>query len=116
MALGLKHDDLVDVADHELERGCLRRERHAAALCAVHAAEVHREVLVDEDPDVVVTREAQDLGALVFEPVPDLAREVEVVRVALVAEALAVDREEVAVRVAELAGHQLRERERLQDR
>jgi hypothetical protein len=60
----------------------------------VHAAEVDRELLVDEHPDVVVAGEVELLAALVLEPVADLAREVEVLDVALVAEAEAVQGEE----------------------
>jgi hypothetical protein len=85
VALGLEDDDLVDLADLQVEIGGLGGvQGDAAALGAVDAAEVDGELLVDEDPDVVVPGEVELLSALVFEPVADLAREVEVLGVALV--------------------------------
>ena len=82
LALGLEHHDLVHVARREAEAG---RRRGVDGDRAIHrhvdAAEVHREVAVDEHPNVVVTREVEArVGTrLVAEPVLHFAREVEVV-------------------------------------
>src|SRR5262249_36204035 len=67
----------------------------------MQAPEVDRELAVDEDPEVVVAREAEDLAATVLELRVELGREAEVVLLAVVALAGVappgvVEREEVA--------------------
>ena len=71
---------------------------------------------VDEDPDVVVAGEVELLVAPVLEPVAELAREVEVVAVALVAEGAPIEREEGAVVEAVGARRDAAEGEPLDDR
>src|SRR4029078_9658216 len=79
--LRLKDGDLVDLADREREARRGRGVEGAAPRRrAVNAAEVDRELAVDEDPDVVVADELQGLAAAVLEPVADLAGEAVVVR------------------------------------
>src|ERR1017187_1323076 len=80
LSFGLEDDDLVDLAHSETEgRGRRRVERDAAGLRAVHAAQVHRQLAVHEDPHIVVADEGQALATLILEPVADLAGEAEVV-------------------------------------
>ena len=66
---------------------------------AVDAAQVDDQLVVDENPDVVVTGEAEGLPGLVGEHRRQLHREMVVVDVALVAPALAVDGEVRRTRV-----------------
>ena len=65
----------------------------------MHTAQVDREVVVDEYPDVIVTREAEGAATVVGEGRVNFRAEVVVVTQPLIAEALAVDRE-VAVELS----------------
>ena len=52
----------------------------------------YREAVVDEDPDVIVAREAEGAATMVRKGRVDLRAKVKVVAIPLVAEALAIDR------------------------
>ncbi len=77
MALGLEHDDFVHLAVGQPQRSYINRFLHRR----VNAADVQRQLAVDEHPDVVVAHELQHLRrrAVVFEPEAHLCGEVEVV-------------------------------------
>src|SRR5690606_37923762 len=109
--------DLVGVPYNQSEvRGCGCVQRDAAAEGGVNAAEIDHELSVDEHPDIVVTREAEDLSTGEGERVTELAREVEVLpRRPVVSEPQTIERDEVVraehVRVVGLLG----ERQRAED-
>src|SRR5690606_18129743 len=122
VALGLENDDLVDLALFEIQielpvdglglraglvdlrrrpRATVWLEGHRAFERRVHAAEVERELTLDEHPYVVVAAEVQHFAAAELEPVADLAREMEITRgrAAVDAEPVVVDREESVRRI-----------------
>ena len=92
--------EIVCGADGEAE--CV--ELDLAGCLLVHATDVDGELLVDEDPHVVVTKEAKGLAALVSEFELDLGCEEEIVptvlrrRVVGVVEAVAVGGKEGSAR------------------
>ena len=90
VALGEEQVEVV-VAPHREAEGV---QVHASGHCRVDAPEVNHQVVIDEYPQVVVAGEGEGLAALVREDRVDLVGEVVVVRPALVAEELTVDREE----------------------
>src|SRR5690606_40582578 len=125
VALGLENDDLVDLALFEIQielpvdglglraglvdlrrrpRATVWLEGHRAFERRVHAAEVERELTLDEHPYVVVAAEVQHFAAAELEPVADLAREMEITRgrAAVDAEPVVVDREESVRRIIEV--------------
>src|SRR5687768_10600221 len=63
VTLGLEHVEGIDLTRREAER----IEHHGRSLCHVHAAQIDDELVVDEDPDVVVSGEAEGFPALVLE-------------------------------------------------
>eukprot|EP00964_Phaeocystis_antarctica_P068564 scaffold41533_cov39-Phaeocystis_antarctica.AAC.2 len=80
----LQAADTIWAEGGEVQRG---------GLSAMHTAQVDREVVVDEYPDVIVTREAEGAATVVGEGRVNFRAEVVVVTQPLIAEALAVDRE-----------------------
>src|SRR5262249_26792025 len=81
VSFGLETRDLVHTTVHEPEVAGRRTvERHRTTRGAMHAAEVDRQPVVDEHPDVVVATELElrIRPRRVREPVLELAREVEV--------------------------------------
>ncbi len=75
VALGVEDIERIDLTGVEAE--VVELDAHAGV--PVYAADVDRQLLVDEHPDVVVTREREGLTAAVLEAGVDLGREVEVV-------------------------------------
>lgn len=72
---GVEDVQQIDLADGEAEVV----ELDACGGVAVYTADVDRQLLVDEHPDVVITREREGLAAAVLKAGVDLGREVEVV-------------------------------------
>ncbi len=80
VTFGVKQNDLVDVTDRQPKLGGLGGiQGHAAARRPMQASEIYGEFTVDEDPDVVVSSEAQDFSTFVFKPVHNLRSETKVV-------------------------------------
>ncbi len=105
LALGLEHHHLVDVPDGHAKVDAARRIRAivegvvvpgqivdvadlAGPVCtqddpahapSVDPAEIDRQTAIDEHEDVIVTAEIELLPTLVFEPISQLAGEMEVV-------------------------------------
>jgi hypothetical protein len=86
---GLEEVERILLADDETGRGGDLGELHLLGERRVDAADVDDELLVDEDEDVVVAAELERLVAAVLELRVELDGEVIVVRIALVAEAVA---------------------------
>ena len=99
MPLGEEDVHGVDLAFAKAERGGLGIEIHGLALGLVNAAQIDRELAVDEHPDVVVSGESEGFTALVAKAGRYLDGEVIVVRLPFVAEKLIVDGEESHVLV-----------------
>ena len=97
MPLAVEQVEGVGAADGQAQRLGLRIEVDRRRGRRVRPPQVDRQVAVEEDPDVVVAGELQGLAAAVGEVGVRLQGEVEVVLPPLVAEELAVDREEVGV-------------------
>src|SRR5699024_5465880 len=55
------------------------RQLYRTGIFGVHPTEIHDELLVDKDPDVVITTEIQDFAAFVFKPIVNHARESEII-------------------------------------
>ena len=80
VAFGVKQRDLVEATDGQAEGGGDGSKVKVALGARMHAAQIERQVAVDEDPHVVVAAERQRLAAPILEEVADLGGEAEVVR------------------------------------
>ena len=98
--LGVEDFHGVGLADREPQAVHV----HRALERGVQPAEIQRQFPVDEEPQVIVAAEGEDLAALIRELRMQLGREVEVVGVALVPEAHAIEGEERAVVVGVRSG------------
>src|SRR5205814_9006476 len=83
VAFGVEELEGVDAAELEAEGGGGLVEVDGAAGGGVQAAEVHGQLAVDEDPEVVVAGEGEVLAAAVLDAGVQLGGEVEVVRLAV---------------------------------
>lgn len=87
MALGKEKIQRIRLAGHEPELELDLVQRDNLGLRTVDAAQVDRELLVDEDPHVVVTGEREPFAAAILEQGVRFQGEVKVVpRVFLIAE------------------------------
>jgi len=112
----LKHNRFVDLAKLQSEGD--RRigiEPDTSRLRTMNTAQVHGQLLVDENPNVVIARKVELLVAFVLEPVPNFAGEMEIVPIPFITPTNSIEREEIGVVVLEASIHELVQREFLQN-